>query len=305
MALNLRLPNINGLSEKEQIAQIRSYLHQLVGELEFAFSTLGTSSDSIVIQSQSKQGSSPESPANMSGSAMFSVLKPLIIKSADIVDAYYDKITKKLEGVYVAQSDFGTYIEQTSQTIDANSKSITQNFTSIQTINTDVQGAFTTLHTLDSKVSGEVSGIKQNIEDTAKGLSDSLKDATSNLSESISGVSKDLTDKITAIAERVEAILTVDAYTRSGELYINEEGLPVYGFEVGQTNTVNGVETFRKFARFTAERLSFYDQNNDEVAYISDYKLFITSVEILYNLIGGGFILDFSRGFTLKFAGGE
>lgn len=303
MALNLRLPNINGLSEKEQLAQIRSYLHQLVGELEFAFSTLGTSSDSIVIQS--KQGSSPESSANMSGSAMFSVLKPLIIKSADIVDAYYDKISRKLEGVYVAQSDFGTYTKQTSQNIDANSKSITQNFTSIQTINTDVQGTFTTLHTLDSKVSGEVSGIKQNIEDTAKGLSDSLKDATSNLSESISGVSKNLTDQIAAVAKRVEAVLTVDAYTRSGELYINEEGLPVYGFEVGQTNTVNGVETFRKFARFTADRLSFYDQNNDEVAYISDYKLFITSVEILYNLIGGGFILDFSRGFSLKFAGGE
>lgn len=303
MALNLRLPNINGLSEKEQLAQIRSYLHQLVCELEFAFSTLGTSSDSIVIPS--KRGSSSESSTNMSGSAMFSVLKPLIIKSADIVDAYYDKITKRLEGVYVAQSDFGTYTEQTSQTIQENSKSITQNFTSIQTISTDVQGAFTNLHTLDSKVSGEVSGIKQNIEDTAKGLSDSLKDATNNLSESISGVSKDLTDQIKAITTRLEAILTVDAYTRSGELYINEEGLPVYGFEVGQTNTVNGVETFRKFARFTAERLSFYDQNNDEVAYISDYKLFITSVEILYNLIGGGFILDFSRGFTLKFSGGE
>lgn len=303
MALNLRLPNINGLSEKEQLAQIRSYLHQLVGELEFAFSTLGTSSDSIVIPS--KRGSSSESSTNMSGSAMFSVLKPLIIKSADIVDAYYEKLSRKFEGVYVAQSDFGQYTEQTSQTILENSKSITQNFTSIQTISTDVQGAFTNLHTLDSKVSGEVSGIKQNIEDTAKGLSDSLKDATNNLSESISGVSKDLTDQINAITTRLEAILTVDAYTRSGELYINEEGLPVYGFEVGQTNTVNGVETFRKFARFTAERLSFYDQNNDEVAYISDYKLFITSVEILYNLIGGGFILDFSRGFTLKFAGGE
>ena len=79
----------------------------------------------------------------------------------------------------------------------------------------------------------------------------------------------------------------------------------MYGVEVGQTNNVNGEDVFKKFARFTADRLSFYDQNNNEVAYISDYKLYITSVEILYNLIGGGFILDFSRGFTLKFAGGE
>lgn len=303
MRINLRLPNITGLSEKEQISQIRTYLYQLVEELQFAINDSQSPSD--IVSPTHKNSVAAQSSSSINATNIFSALKPLIIKSADIVDAYYDKISKKLEGVYVAQSDFGTYKEKTSQTIDANSKSITQTFTSIQTINTDVQGAFTNLHTLDSKVSGEVSGIKQNIEDTAKGLSDSLKDATSNLSESISGVSKDLTDRMTALAKSVEAILTVDAYTRSGELYINEEGLPVYGFEVGQTNTVNGVETFRKFARFTADRLSFYDQNNDEVAYISDYKLYITSVEILYNLIGGGFILDFSRGFTLKFAGGE
>ena len=291
MPINLRLPNINGVNEKEQISQLKSYLYQLVTELEFVFNTSGASSDSVVVLPKAQQGSKSTDSGNMSATAMFSVLKPLIIKSADIVDAYYDKLTEKFEGDYVASSDFGTYKETTQQTIEANSYAIEQTFSNVQTI--------------DTNLNNKVSSINQNIEDTAKGLSESLKDATSDLSEEISEVSKDLGNKITALAESVEAVLTVNAYTRSGVLYYDNDSLPVYGFEVGQTNTVNGVETFKKFARFIADRLSFYDQNDMEVAYISDYKLYITSVEILYSLIGGGFILDFSRGFTLKFAGGE
>ena len=304
MALNLRLPNINGKSEKEQIQEIRRYLYQLVGDLEFAFNAPGSSSDSVVISSP-QGGKSQSSTNNMSASAMFSVLKPLIIKSADIVDAYYEKITKKLEGLYVAESDFGTYKEETTQTITEHSTAIAQSFTNVQTIDTDLQGVFTDLRTIDTKLSDEVSGIKKNIENTAGALSKSLDDVESSLEESIDGVSADLSKRITALAESVDAVLTVNAYTKSGLLYYDENELPVYGLEVGQTNTVNGEETFKKFARFTADRLSFYDQNDTEVAYISDYKLYITSVEILYNLIGGGFIIDFSRGFTLNFAGGE
>lgn len=303
MRINLRFPNITGLSEKEQISQIRTYLYQLVEELQFAINDSQSNSDSAAtIQ---KNSVTAQSSSNVNTTAIFAALKPLIIKSADIVDAYYDKLTKKFEGVYVAQSDFGTYAEKTAQTIEENSTAIEQTFTNVQTIDTDLQGVFTNVQTIDNKLSSEVSGIKQNIEDTAKGLSENLKDATDDLNESIDYVSNVLGSQIAEVVKRVDAILTVNAYIKSGLLYYNEEELPVYGVEVGQTNNVNGVETFKKFARFTADRLSFYDQNDTEVAYISDYKLYITSVEILYNLIAGGFVLDFSRGWTLKFAGGE
>lgn len=303
MSVNLRLPNITGLSEKEQISQIRTYLYQLVGELQFALNNAESNSD-IVILNQ-KRSNDTSNSSNVNTNSIFAALKPLIIKSADIVDAYYDKLTKKLEGEYVAVSDFGTYKEETAQTIEENSTAIEQTFTNVQTIDSDLKGVFNSVQTIDTKISDEVSGIKQNIEDTAKGLTDSIKDATENLSESIDNVSGALGSQIAALVNRVDAIMTVNAYIKSGQLYYNAEELPVYGLEVGQTNTVNGVETFKKFARFTADRLSFYDQNDTEVAYISDYKLYITSVEILYNLIAGGFVLDFSRGWTLKFAGGE
>ena len=42
MSVNIRFPNITALTEKEQIAQIRSYLHQLVEQLNWALPNLGS-----------------------------------------------------------------------------------------------------------------------------------------------------------------------------------------------------------------------------------------------------------------------
>ena len=288
MGLNLRLPNITGLSEREQLLQIKSYLYQLVGDLQFALNDTSNTSNSVIVTTQSGAAFTGSQENTIT---MFNALKPLIIKSADIVDAYYETLNTKFDGRYVAQSDFGTYTEETSQAIQESSTAIAQTFTNIQTI--------------DSKLASEVFGIKKNVEDTAKALSDSISETENELAESINGISEDLSGQVKALAISVDAMLTANAYIKSGLLYYNDEELPVYGVEVGQTNSVNGENVFKKFARFTADRLSFYDQNDNEVAYISDYKLYITSVEILYNLIGGGFILDLSRGWTLKFAGGE
>jgi hypothetical protein len=93
----------------------------------------------------------------------------------------------------------------------------------------------------------------------------------------------------------------VNAHIKSGILYYAGEGgtessveipngTPVYGLEVGQRVVSNGVKTFNKYARFTANKLSFYDQNDNEVAYISDYKLYISSVEITGSFKQGGFV---------------
>jgi hypothetical protein len=62
-----------------------------------------------------------------SAETTFNSLKALIIKSADIVNAYYEEINTRLSGVYVAESDFGTYVEETDLKISRSSKDITQN----------------------------------------------------------------------------------------------------------------------------------------------------------------------------------
>lgn len=51
----LRLPNITGASEKEQLAQMKNYLFQLVGELQFILNSLeATSSDAAVNKTEEK-----------------------------------------------------------------------------------------------------------------------------------------------------------------------------------------------------------------------------------------------------------
>lgn len=38
--MELRLPNITGATEREQLSQIRSYLYQLVDQLQFTISNI-------------------------------------------------------------------------------------------------------------------------------------------------------------------------------------------------------------------------------------------------------------------------
>ena len=83
--------------------------------------------------------------------------------------------------------------------------------------------------------------------------------------------------------------ISVKAYINSGLLYYDDSGVPIYGLEIGQRTEENGAETFNKYARFTANKLAFFDQNGNEVAYISDRKLYITDVEIKGTFREGGF----------------
>ena len=57
--------------------------------------------------------------------------------------------------------------------------------------------------------------------------------------------------------------------------------IPTYGIEIGQeTSNADGDKVFDKYARFTSEKLSFYDQNDNEVTQIGDKKMAVTNVEI-------------------------
>jgi hypothetical protein len=227
MGFDLRLPNITGASEREQLTQIKNFLYQHIEQLQFVLNSLGTSNATVVVNPTTRQGSSSSQP--VSSEATFNSIKALIIKSADIVNAYYDVINNRLASEYVAQSAFGTFSQQSSQDITQNATYIEQLFSNVQQITTDIDNLNFTL--------GEVY-----------------------------------------------------AHIRSGHLYDDGKGLPVYGLEIGQKNLVDGKEVFNKFARFTSDRLSFYDQNGAELAYISDYKLYIRAVEITESFKIGGYI---------------
>lgn len=127
-----RYPNITGLSEKEQLRQLKSYLYQLVEQLNNTQTTA-----TATAQKTSNASATPK----YSGSAVedFGALKSLIIKSADIVDAYSEQIEKRLEGHYVSASEFGSYAEQTASRITANSTNIEQRYQSLQTLVTGLE----------------------------------------------------------------------------------------------------------------------------------------------------------------------
>lgn len=139
--MNIRYPNITGKNSIEQLQQIRGFLFQLVEQLNMETqrgnaADTATSHQSAALTA-SAQGEALGTGAQGEGStpmSTFNQVKDLIIKSADIVDAYYTQINKRLEGIYVAESDFGTYQKETSQEISATAARVDQNFSSIQSL---------------------------------------------------------------------------------------------------------------------------------------------------------------------------
>ena len=217
MSIQIPKPSITATDDRQRLQQIQSYLYRMAGQLQWAFDTLETGSGtSLPLVQTPAQGENPAST--------FSGIKNLIIKSADIVNAYYDQISRRLEGIYVAQSEFGTYTQETQQEIQANSEGITQLFSQTQTLSQTVEQIY-------------------------------------------------------------DSLLETNAYLKTGKLQEDENGISIYGLEIGQTKQVAGETVFDKFARFTADRLSFFDSSDVEVAYISDYHLYITNAIITGSLV--------------------
>lgn len=227
MSIEIRLPNITGLTEREQLSQVKSYLIQLAQQLQWALNNVSSSSEQNSVQQVSSKADASALPSGVAAQTTFNALKPLIIKSADIVNAYYEEINRRLEGEYVAKSDFGIFQESTSQQINETSTEVERIFTNMQQIITDI---------------------------------DTLE----------------------------HSLIETQSHIRYGILYHDDGGVPVYGLEIGQKNVIDGEEVFNKYARFTSDRLSFYDQNDSEVAYISDSKLYIENVEVLSSIKVGG-----------------
>lgn len=139
MGVEIRIPNITANTTQEQLVQVKSYLFSLAEQLNWALKTLeggGSTSNTSNVQTASKQGT--EASANKTPTDTFNSIKSLIIKSADIIEAYSEEIEKKLSGLYVAQSDFGVYTEETEVKLEANSKDISALFENTQTIQSDV-----------------------------------------------------------------------------------------------------------------------------------------------------------------------
>ena len=136
MIIDLRLPNITSGTAEGQIKQMQSWMFQLVEQLNIALRAV-TDAQAGNTEAAEAEGSGG-APDSEKAEQTFNSIKTLIIKSADIVKAYYEELKKRYDGEYMAQSDFGVYQEQVAQDITTNANGIRQLFTNVQSIESNV-----------------------------------------------------------------------------------------------------------------------------------------------------------------------
>lgn len=235
--MDIRMPNITATTPQGQMEQVRSYLFQMVQQLNFSLKAV----EDKALEAQTTAEGSAKNEVQQAQST-FNSIKGLIIKSADIVNAYTEVISHQLEGQYVAKSDFGTFLNTTIADIQADSEAIEQKYGNFQEI-------------------------------------------------------------LDALGERVSEI-AANAYIRSGLLDYSDDGHGIYGIEIGQTDTEDGVVTFNRYSRFTSDGLSFFDNNGIETAYIKNSTLYITNAVVKGTLQVGKYVLDPTYGLALLWMGG-
>lgn len=134
----IRLPHITGVTEKEQLMQIKSYLYQLTGQLNFALKAVnngdGNSQQITLAREESVTDKATEQENELK---TFIELKNLIIKSADVVEKFQEVIREELEGKYVAESDFGKYQEDTAALLEETSENSTEYYESVKQLITN------------------------------------------------------------------------------------------------------------------------------------------------------------------------
>ena len=150
MSIDIRLPNITATTDAGKIQQMQSYMHQLVEQLNWALNTVesaqGGNTSAPVVYQQGEPSTAQEAEDT------FNSIKALIIKSADIVKAYETTIFSDFNGKYFAESDFGTYLEETNKKVEENSKGVTEHYERIETIDSRVEGVEDELKTTNAYI---------------------------------------------------------------------------------------------------------------------------------------------------------
>ena len=143
MTTALPMPPYPTGSTEEKLAQQYTYLFQMAQQLNLALDQMP--SGTVQTTSASTGASAGKLSVDPTLEQQYQTLKSLIIKTADTVTQRMDEITATLTGEYVAQSDFGSYVEQLGAYIEAHPDALTQyySFTSLLQANTDrVEAAF-------------------------------------------------------------------------------------------------------------------------------------------------------------------
>lgn len=120
--------------------QCYSYLYQMREQLQVALQNLDASNftrEAAAALATAEKAGSAEIQAEQKGET--ARLRALIIKTAGRVQAEMDTLAAELKGSYVAQSEFGAYLEQISLRIEADPSSLTQYYSFASDLEADIR----------------------------------------------------------------------------------------------------------------------------------------------------------------------
>ncbi len=222
--------------------------------------------------------------------AKISLLRTIAIRAGNIIrvqDPRGVEITTYVMKMSVTPS--GTNIESTGdKSYESNAAVSSEQYSNLSGKILEIRKSIDGLSVKNEDLAGKISGLEMDTESLRTYVENTfVSDGEfSKYRSEVEQTSKD----VTARFERVEgAIGETTAHIKVGELDSKDDGTPVIGMEIGQRTTADGAETFDAYARFTSEKMSFYDSNGNEVSYISDKKQYVTHSEVTDSFKLGGF----------------
>lgn len=214
-----------------------------------------------------------------------------------------EQLNWALNTVQTAQSGSPTPAVKQVNGADISPKEAENTFNSIKALiikSADIVRAYE--ETINSNFNGKYfadSDFGTYIEYTNRSISENSKGVTEVYENVQKITNEDGTGRLDGLEEEVR---TTNAYIKRGHLYYDSNGKSVVGIEVGETSEDGA---FLKYARFKSDRLSFYDRNGDEVAYIGAGCLYVVGKSVFLGEIQlGGYKSDTTDGLAFTWIGG-
>ena len=240
--------------------------------------------------------------------AKVSMPRTISIRAGDIITIRDPNGTEvKTYVMKVAITPSGTNVESTgSKSYDSNAAVAYEKYTNLTGKVLEIKKTIDGLMIKNEDLEGKVSGLEMTTESFKTYVENTFvsgEEFSQYRSES-EQTATEFTQRFKSIEDGIDE---TNAHIKTGLLDTNDDGTPVYGLEIGQRSTVDGEVTFDKYARFTAEKLSYYDSNGNEVSYISDKKQYVTHTEVTGSSKLGGFVdtVLADGGVVTKWVGGE
>ena len=126
-------------SAAQQLQAQYSYLFQMAQQLNLALERLEGGGAVRVAAVPTGAAGAAEAPSAAEQKQQYDNLKSLIVRTARQIRSEMDQVRLELAGEYVAQSDFGTYLQKLNSSIAAQPDAMTQYYSFVSDLQADME----------------------------------------------------------------------------------------------------------------------------------------------------------------------